>query len=119
MKELKLNPDDWRNYMRMDESTYLQLLNLVTPLITCKDTTTRKSISPHERLSATLRYLATGRSLQDLRFSALIATSTLSGIIPETCDAIYKALKKDYLKVGYDIHNVMFIYCGILHSQDM
>ena len=31
MKELKLDPDDWRNYMRMDESTYLELLNMVTP----------------------------------------------------------------------------------------
>lgn len=110
MKELKLHPDNWRNYKRRDETTYLQLLNLVTPLIICKDTVMRKSISPNERLSASLRYLATGRSLQDLRFLTLIATSTLSGIIPETCDAIYKALKKDYLKVGYDIHNVMFMY---------
>ena len=76
MKELKLDPDDWRSYMRMDESTYLELLNMATPFITCKDTVMRKFISPHERLIATLRFLATDRSLQDLRFSAVIATST-------------------------------------------
>ena len=99
LNELALHPEDWRNYIRMDESTYLQLLNLVTPFITYKNTVMRNCISPHERLSVTLRYLATGRSLKDLSFSAGLATSTLSQIIPETCEAIYRALKEEYMKV--------------------
>ena len=44
MKELKLDPDEWRNYMRMDESTYLELLNMVTPFITGKDTVMRRCL---------------------------------------------------------------------------
>ena len=35
MKELKLDPDKWRNYMCMDESTYLELLNMVIRFIIC------------------------------------------------------------------------------------
>ncbi|KAG5899627.1 hypothetical protein JTB14_037285 [Gonioctena quinquepunctata] len=58
----------------------------------------RKAITAEERLIVTLRYLATGRSLEDLKFSAIISPQALGNIIPETCDCIYKALKKKYLK---------------------
>ncbi|XP_068219245.1 uncharacterized protein, partial [Palaemon carinicauda] len=95
---LKLEPDDWCNYLRMDEDTYIYLLNRVSPFITYEDTNMRKAITPHERLSVTLRYLATGRSLNDLKYSAIISTSSLSCIILDTCAAIYKVLHKDYLK---------------------
>jgi hypothetical protein len=33
MKELILEPTDWRNYLRMDETTYFKLIELVSPLI--------------------------------------------------------------------------------------
>lgn len=59
----------------------------------------RKSISPHERLTATLRFLAMEKSYEDLKFSTIISTQALWYIIPETCEAIYKVLHKDYLKV--------------------
>lgn len=91
--------NDFRNYLRMDLDTYNELLSLVTPLLLKQDTCMRKSISPHERLSATLRYLATGRSYEDLKFTTLISKQALSLIIPETCEAIISVLKKDYLKV--------------------
>ena len=101
LNELRLEPEDWFNYMRMNEETYLELLNYVTPLIQRQDTRMRKAITPHERLAATLRFLATGRSLRDLSFSTGIAACTLSRIIPETCQAIYNTLKKDYLKASF------------------
>ena len=64
---LRDEPNDWRNYLRMGEDTYMELLNLVSPLIRKQDTVMRKSISPHEKLTATLRFFATGRSLKDIR----------------------------------------------------
>lgn len=75
---------DWYNYQRMDEPTYLQLLSLVTPLIERYDTGMRKALTPHERLSATLRYLTTGRSYEDLKFTVAISAQALGQIIPET-----------------------------------
>ena len=86
--DLKLEPDGWRNYLRMNEDTYIDLLSRVSPLISHEDTNMRKALTPHERLTVTLRYLATGRSLNDLKYSAIISTSSLSAIIPETCAAI-------------------------------
>lgn len=100
LNELKFAPKDWHNYLRMDEETYLKLLSMVTPYIKKRDTVMRQAISPHERLTATLRYLATGRSYEDLKFTTIISPQALGVIIPETCDAIYKVLWKDYLKVS-------------------
>jgi len=112
LTELKVVPKDWQNYLRMSEETYLNLLSLVTPLIRKNDTVMRKAISPHERLTATLQFLATGRSYEDLKFSTIISPQALSSIIPETCEAIYEVLSKKYLKVmkTLNICNVYFYY---------
>ncbi|XP_047473819.1 uncharacterized protein LOC125028514 [Penaeus chinensis] len=98
MNELQCETDDWRNYLRMDEGTYNNLLELVSPYIKRENTNMREAITPHERLSATLRFLATGRSLKDLRYSARMGTSTLSEIIPETCNAIFHVLRGEFLQ---------------------
>ena len=78
LNELKIYPRDWHNYLRMNEETYLNLLSLVTPWIKKKDTNMRDAISPHERLTATLRFLATGRSYEDLKYSTIISPQALS-----------------------------------------
>ena len=84
LEEIRAFPEDFQNFMRMDEETYLHLLSLVTPLISKQSTVMRAAISPHERLTLTLRYLATGRSYQDLGFWACVSEPALSRIIPET-----------------------------------
>ena len=33
LKELRFHPKDWHNFLRMNESTYLTLLSMVSPLI--------------------------------------------------------------------------------------
>ncbi|CAH1987872.1 unnamed protein product [Acanthoscelides obtectus] len=86
------------NYLRMDDMCFNELLSMVKPFISKKNTKMRKSITAEERLIVTLRYLATGRSLEDLKFSAVISPQALRRIIPDTCQCIYKALKKKYLK---------------------
>lgn len=74
-----------------------ELLFLVTPHIQKKDTRLREAISPRMRLSATLRYLATENSYQDLSFSTRIAPNTLSQIIPETLQAIITVLEEKFI----------------------
>ncbi|KAG5865523.1 hypothetical protein JTB14_004558 [Gonioctena quinquepunctata] len=96
--ELKFALRDWHNYLRMTEETYFNLLALVTPLIKKQGTIMRQYMSPHERLTATLRFLATGLSYECLKFSTIISPQALSHIISETCDALYTCLRKDYLK---------------------
>lgn len=99
LQELSAYPEDFKNILRLDEPIYEKLLRIVTPLIEKKFTLMRVPISPQDRLTATLRYLATGIRYQDLQFASCISAQALSQIIPETCTAIYKALVKDYMKV--------------------
>ena len=73
LNELRLlEPDDFRNYLRMNEDTYAELLNLITPIVQRQYTILRKPITPHERLSCTLRFLATGRSFDTASVFRLI-----------------------------------------------
>lgn len=99
LEELRLEPRDWMNYLRMDTGTYEELLCQVAPLIIKKDTVMRVAITPHERLTATLRFLATGRTFEDMKFSVIISPQALSQIIPTTCQAIITVLKDQYMKV--------------------
>ena len=94
----KTDVDDFQRYFRMDEKAYYKLLEMVRPYITKQDTIMRESISANERLSITLRYLATGESFSRLCYSGIMGKSTISGIVQETCEAIITALK-DYIKV--------------------
>jgi hypothetical protein len=88
LRELRDNdPEDYKNYLRMD-NTFEYLLNLVSPYIAKQDTVMRNCIKAEERLAATLWFVATGRSLQDLKFSTCISASALCHIIPETCYAM-------------------------------
>ena len=94
LKELREEPLDFYNYLRMSQSVYQKLLQMVSPLIVKEDTVMRRAISPHERLTATLRFLATGRSYECLKFSTRISPQALGKTIPETCNALYKVLRK-------------------------
>lgn len=67
------------------------------------------AISPHEWLTATLRFLATGRSYEHLKSTTIISPQALGIIIPETYDAIFKALR-NYYKVKIAILFTMTLY---------
>jgi len=100
LKELKVSqPDDFKNFMHMDEETFLYLLLKVKPFIQKQDTFMRDAISVESRLSITLRFLATGNSYEYLKFSNAVSAQSIGRIVIETCEAIRKVLK-NYIKVS-------------------
>jgi len=84
----------------MDSEAHLELIENVTPRMRKCDSVMRCAITAHERLLVTLRFIATGRSYEHLKFFAAISPQALGLIITVTCAVIYEALKKDYLKVS-------------------
>ncbi|KAJ1524651.1 hypothetical protein ONE63_011134 [Megalurothrips usitatus] len=102
--ELQLeDPNKYRRCMRMNTDLFEDLLQRVTPLIQKQNTHLRESISPAERLSVTLRHLATasicvGETQESLSLTFRMGQSTISGIIRETSVAIYEVLKDEYLR---------------------
>ena len=57
----------------------------------------RIAITLEEKLSLTLRFLASRASHRDLVFSFRISPSIISQIVPEVCSALYKTFKDEYL----------------------
>ena len=81
-------------------SSFDELLSLIERDISKKWTQLRNVvISPRERLSVTIKYLASGYNYSDLQHLTRIHKSTLRKVIPEVCDAIYRRLKDKYMKV--------------------
>lgn len=81
----------------MDTSLFDELLEKVKPHLTKKDTRMRDSISAHDKLCVTLRFLASGQSYTQLRYAFRISTSAISEFVPEVCKVLYNVLKEDYM----------------------
>ena len=98
IQEMRLSDhDSFFKYFRMSPSRFDHLLSLIGPKIQRQNTNLRSAISPAERLAVTLRFLATGDSMQTIAFSYRMGHSTVCTIIPEVCDAIWDALSITYL----------------------
>lgn len=82
----------------MSPDHFDHLLSMVEPVITKAKTNYHEPILAAERLFLTIRLLASGDSQQSLSFAFRIGRSTVSGIIRETCEAIYDTLSPIYLK---------------------
>lgn len=107
LKEIQLSDAKYyQNYFRMNINIYNKLLSMVEPLITKMDTSMRESIPSNQRLSLTLRYLATERTFEDLKYSAIIAPTIISEIVMETCEAIITVLK-DRIQVNKTIFDIV------------
>ncbi|KAK9692946.1 hypothetical protein QE152_g34794 [Popillia japonica] len=59
----------------------------------------RTAISARDKLSVTLRFLATGETFVNLSYSTRISVSAISRFIPKVLEALYDGLKEKYLKV--------------------
>ncbi|KAK4324874.1 hypothetical protein Pmani_004524 [Petrolisthes manimaculis] len=106
LRELEVeDPATLRQWMRLDRQQYLDLLCLVTPLIEKQDTNMRQAVTAEERLTLTLRYLATGESYRSLSCQFRISHNLISRIIPTVCKAIYKVgvnqLKPEFSIIAY------------------
>jgi len=98
---------DYKNYYRMNEQIFIELLIKITPYLTRKDTVMRHSLWVEERLALTLRFLATGRAFEDMKFSFIVSPSAISQVVIETCEALICVLQ-DYMKVSQTLKCVLF-----------
>ena len=98
---------DYKNYYRMNEQLFIELLIKITPYLTRKDIVMRDSLWVEERLALTLRFLATGRAFEDMKFSVIISPSAISQVVIETCEALICVLQ-DYMKVSQTLKCVLF-----------
>jgi len=84
--------DKYIGYLRMDSDAFAEILKLVEPSIT-KQTVVRTPIPASTRLEICLRYLASGDSMHSISYAFRVGLNTVSNIVSETCQAIWKQLK--------------------------
>lgn len=87
----------FRNYHRVDVRMFEEILVRITPHIQKQQTFFRKPLPPGLRLSATLRYLATGESFVSLAYNYRIGGNTMCLVIHETCQAILQEFQDESL----------------------
>ena len=80
--------DAFQSHLIISIALFNELLKNITPYLTKKDTVMRDSLSVEERLALTLRFLATGRAFEDMKFSVTISPSAISQAIIETCEVL-------------------------------
>ncbi|XP_054929960.1 uncharacterized protein [Dermacentor andersoni] len=88
----------FRDFLRMPPSSFDTLLHLVRPVIERQDTPFRQSISAHDRLAMTVRFLANGDTMRSLSFNFLTGRSTAGMIVRETCAALWEILQPIYVR---------------------
>jgi hypothetical protein len=81
----------------MNEAVFEKLVTTLMPRLT--KSSQREPISPRERLSITLRFLATGDSFQTIAWSYRVGVSTVHSTVFETCEAILHFLSGTELKL--------------------
>lgn len=91
------DPPSFKGYTRIHVDVFNDLLEKVGPKLQKKTTNFKEPICPGLRLSITLRYLATGESYRSLCYSFRVPHNTISGIISETCKAIYDELSDEFM----------------------
>nr|XP_039254584.1 protein ALP1-like [Styela clava] len=100
VKELELERESYFfQYFRLSTEKFRELARLIGPKIARLDTNWRKSISAEQRLAITLRFLATGDSYRTIGTSYRVGWSTISGIVPDTCKALYDVLQPLHMSV--------------------
>nr|CAI5833318.1 unnamed protein product [Callosobruchus analis] len=91
--QLRAGESKFREYFRMSLQQFDQLLSIIEKDIEKQKTNYRERISARERLAVCLRYLATGNSFRSMAFTYRMGRATVSNIVEDVCDAIWKNLQ--------------------------
>lgn len=89
----------YKNFCRMSSEDFDHLLSLISDKICKSNTNYRDSISAHDRLAVTLRFLASGDSYASLMFFSKMSKATICNTVYEVCAAIIEGLH-EYTKVS-------------------
>ena len=86
------------NYMRMTPEFFEMIKTRLEPHLARQATNYRAPISVGEKLTLTIRYLATGESYTSLSCQFRFGRSTISKFLPEICRAIQDEFTREYLR---------------------
>lgn len=95
---LRQYPSRFFQYFRMSVANFDHIHGLIQTRIQKQTTVMRKPISTQLRLAVTLHHLAEGSTHGAIAFHYDLGRSTVSGIIYETCQALWDILHPIYIQ---------------------
>ena len=95
---IETDKSTYKNYLRMDERLFTQILECLTPRILKQDTNMRKPLEPGLLLAMTLRFLATGESFKSMCLNFRVGPNTYSLVVKETCEAIIEEYMQEVIQ---------------------
>lgn len=66
---MSTDPEQFQTFLRMNKEAFDKLLTLISPMIKKQDTLMRNPLSARNKLTITLRFLATGETYRSLMYS--------------------------------------------------
>ena len=84
--------------MHINYEQFIELTEMIAPIVSKTDTVMRKAICPKQRLVLALRFLATGKSFRSLEYQFRISGKAISDIIDKVFKATVTVLAETYLK---------------------
>ena len=100
MQELSVEePSLYKNFLRIDEDMFDEIVERVRPLIQKQTTWWREPLDVGLRVAITLRYLATGDTYKSIGYAFRVAPNTICDVVPETCRAIITAYADEVLRL--------------------
>ncbi|XP_795502.2 protein ALP1-like [Strongylocentrotus purpuratus] len=88
----------FKNFMRVPQEMFDELLTRVGPRITKQKTNYRDALDPGLKLALTLRHLASGTKYRSMSYGWRVPHNTISLLIPEVCQAIIKEYRDEMMK---------------------
>lgn len=115
LKELAIEDKaGYKNFLRMSEAMFNELLSKVRPKIFKQDTNMREAIPAEIKLQITLRYLATGDSYSSLAYLYRVPKNTISNFMKNVLEEIYSALQ-EFIKVSLTKQPIFFYHLIVIH----
>jgi hypothetical protein len=90
--------DGYRQFLRIDNDLFEDILGCITPRIQRRNTKMRSAIKATTKLHATLWYLATGDCYPTCEAGFRVSKSSLSNAVPEVCAAILEEYEAEVLR---------------------
>nr|CAH7762568.1 unnamed protein product [Callosobruchus chinensis] len=91
--KLRAHPDKFFDFYRMSTNSFDELHNGIRDKLIKQNTCMRLSLDTEEKLTITLRFLATGKNFEELHFEYLMGSRTVSAVVKETCTAIWEVFQ--------------------------
>ncbi|XP_045480255.1 protein ANTAGONIST OF LIKE HETEROCHROMATIN PROTEIN 1-like [Harmonia axyridis] len=93
----EFNDGQFKNYFRLNRDQFIEVHEIIKKEIDAEGCNATRPIGTEEKLSVFLRFMATGNSYKSMAYSYRMGDRTVSNIVREVSEAIWKLMQPIYL----------------------